>query len=162
MSSSVKGSVRRVVLIGAGTVTGLVMVLGYRTPASNVTPFGSGSQSSGVTASAPGSGKSGSNPGQSNSSAPSTQTVTGSTVNTQFGPVQVRVTAASGRITDVQALSLPNSDPRSAQISSYAGPQLQKQALSIQSANLDGVAGASYTSQGYRQSLQSALSQLGV
>jgi hypothetical protein len=162
-SAAPGGSVRRVVLLVAGTVTGLVMILGYRTPASNVTSLGSASQSGGVTHSSSGNGG-GSGGGGSNgtSSAPSTRTVTGSTVNTQFGPVQVSVTARGNTITDVQALALPSGDSRSAQISRYAGPQLRQQALAAQSAGIDGVAGASYTSQGYRESLQSALSQLGA
>ncbi len=157
------GSVRRLVLLVAGTVTGLVLILSYRTPASNVTSFGSASQSSGVTHSSSGNGG-GSGGGGSNSSnaAPSTRTVTGSMVNTQFGPVQVKVTTRGNTITDVQALVLPSGDSHSAQISQYAAPRLRQQALSVQSAGIDGIAGASYTSQGYRQSLQSALSQLGA
>jgi len=82
-------------------------------------------------------------------------------VNTQFGPVQVRVTVQSGHITDVQATALP-SGGYSSQINNYAAPQLRQQALAAQSANINGVAGASFTSQGYRQSLQSALTQLGM
>jgi hypothetical protein len=161
VSSSVRGPLRRAVLLVAGTVTGLVLVLGYRTPDTGSVGFGSASQSAGTTASASGTGKGGPN-ANSGSTASSTETVTGQVVNTQFGPVQVRVVATSGRISDVQAVALPNGDPRSSQISGYAGPQLRQQALATQSANLDGVAGASYTSQGYRESLQSALNQLGA
>jgi uncharacterized protein with FMN-binding domain len=87
--------------------------------------------------------------------------VTGTLVNTQFGPVQVRVTMQSRRITDVQATALP-SGGYSSQVSNYAAPQLRQQALAAQSANIHGVAGASFTSQAYRQSLQSALTQLGM
>ena len=72
------------------------------------------------------------------------------------------MTADKASLTDVQAVALPSGDPTSARISDYAGPQLRQQALSAQSADLDGVAGASYTSEGFRQSLQSALNQLGV
>jgi uncharacterized protein with FMN-binding domain len=146
-------------LLVAGTLTGLVLVLSYRTPSDNVTAIGSTSQAPGVTTSASGGGNGGS---RSTPAAPANQSVTGTTVNTQFGPVQVSVTASAGDITDVQALALPSGDPRSAQISDYAGPQLRQQALAAQSANIDGVAGASYTSDGYRQSLQSALDQLGI
>lgn len=89
-------------------------------------------------------------------------TATGQVINTQYGPVQVRVTAQAGQIKDVVAVALPGGDSRSAQISNYAGPQLRQQALAAQSAHIDGVAGASYTSAGYEQSLQSALNQLGV
>jgi uncharacterized protein with FMN-binding domain len=156
-------SVRRLVLLVAGTATGLVLILGYRTPAPNPMPLSAASQSGGTTHSSSGNGG-GSGGGGSNasSSAPSTRTVTGSVASTQFGPVQVSVTARGNTITDVQALALPSADSHSAQISQYAGPRLRQQALDVQSAGIDGVAGASYTSQGYRQSLQSALSQLGV
>lgn len=134
------------------------MVLSYRTPPATILTSGATSQSNGTTH---GSTNTGNN--HSAASTPSaSKTVTGSLVNTQFGPVQVQVTAQSGKITDVQAVALPNADGHSASISQYAGPQLSQQALAAQSANIDGVAGASYTSQGYRQSLQSALTQLGM
>lgn len=162
-SASVPGrSVRRLVLLVGGTATGLVLILGYRTPVSNVTQFGSASQSGGVTQSSGNGGGSGGGGSNASSSAPSTRAVTGSVVSTQFGPVQVRVIARGSTLTDVQAVALPSADSRSAQISQYAAPRLRQQALAAQSAGIDGVAGASYTSQGYRESLQSALSQLGA
>ena len=70
--------------------------------------------------------------------------------------MQVRVTLVGSRITDVTALSLPQGG-HSGDISSYAGPQLRREALSAQSAGIDTVSGASYTSAGYARSLQSAL-----
>ena len=90
---------------------------------------------------------------------PTTTTYTGQTEDTPYGPVQVEIWVSGGRITDVQALQLPNDTPRSQEISSYAGPQLRQEALQAQSANIDTVCGATYTSDGYRQSLQSALDQ---
>lgn len=90
---------------------------------------------------------------------PTTTTYTGQTADTPYGPVQVEIWVSGGRITDVQALQLPNDTPRSQEISSYAGPQLRQEALQAQSANIDTVSGATYTSDGYRQSLQSALDQ---
>ncbi|MBV9039559.1 MAG: FMN-binding protein [Acidimicrobiia bacterium] len=63
-------------------------------------------------------------------------------------------------MTDVQALQLPSDYARSQQISDYAGPKLRQEALDAQSANIDTVSGATYTSDGYRQSLQSALDQV--
>ena len=158
-SSALGGSVKRWLFVLAGTVSGLIMVLSYRTPPATILASGGvASQSSGTTHSSTNTGNN-----HAAASTPSaSKTVTGSLVNTQFGPVQVQVTAASGKITDVQAVALPNADGHSASISQYAGPQLSQQALAAQSANIDGVAGASYTSQGYRQSLQSALTQLGM
>jgi uncharacterized protein with FMN-binding domain len=78
-------------------------------------------------------------------------------VDTQYGPVQVRVTLQGGRIVDVAALQLPNDRSRSVEISNYAAPQLRDEVLRAQSAKIDVVSGATYTSQGYIQSLQAAL-----
>ncbi|HOY82862.1 MAG TPA: FMN-binding protein [Rhodoglobus sp.] len=88
-------------------------------------------------------------------------TYAGSTVNTRFGPVQVQVTISGGAITDVTALQLTNTDGRSVQISNYASPILAQEVLSSQSAHVSNVGGATYTSQAYLQSLQSALDQAG-
>jgi uncharacterized protein with FMN-binding domain len=88
--------------------------------------------------------------------APVRRRVTGSAFNVGYGVVQVRVTFVGRRMVDVTALSLPQGG-RSSDISSYAGPQLRKEALAAQSANIDAVSGASYTSAGYAKSLQSAL-----
>ena len=88
-------------------------------------------------------------------------TYAGSTVNTRFGPVQVQVTISGGAITDVTALQLTNTDGRSVQISNYASPILAQEVLSSQSAQVSNVGGATYTSQAYLQSLQSALDQAG-
>ncbi len=86
-------------------------------------------------------------------------TLVGQPVSFEFGTVQVQVTIAGGRITDVTALQLPAGDPRSSQISQYAEPYLRESALQAQSAAVDIVSGATYTSQAYAQSLQSALDQ---
>ncbi|MFB7570917.1 FMN-binding protein [Streptomyces sp. NPDC056165] len=140
---------RRVVLASAATVSGLVMLLSLKphTPpqiAADPAPApSSGSSTSG------GSGAAGRSTG--------TRTVTGETVQTRWGPVQVRVTLAGGRITDVTALAQPSGNPRDREISGYAIPQLRREALAAQSASIDTVSGATYTSDGYRRSLQSAL-----
>ena len=84
---------------------------------------------------------------------------TGSAVQTPFGTVQVQVTMQNGTITDVQALQLPTGRGHTQQISSYAGPQLRSEVLQAQSAQVDTISGATYTSEGYIQSLQSALDQ---
>ena len=77
-------------------------------------------------------------------------------------PVQVTATVKGSTITDVTAIASPNGDGQSARISAYAIPQLQQQAVAAQSASISGVSGASYTSQGFEQSLQSALAQAGL
>ena len=89
------------------------------------------------------------------------RTATGNAVDTQYGPAQVRVTVKGGKITDIEAVELQSNDPRSQQISSSAEPILKQEALAKQSADIDAVSGASFTSASYTQSLQSALDKLG-
>ncbi len=84
---------------------------------------------------------------------------TGQDVYTQFGDVQVKVIISGGKITDVQPLQLPYDRPRSAEISQYAGPQLHDEVLQAQSAQIDSLSGATYTSYAYAQSVQAALDQ---
>jgi uncharacterized protein with FMN-binding domain len=80
-------------------------------------------------------------------------------VDTQYGPVQVQITLVGNRIANVNAIQLPSDRSRSIEISQYAAPILRQEALTAQSAQIDVVSGASYTSQGYADSLQSALDQ---
>lgn len=89
------------------------------------------------------------------------KTVDGPVVSTRFGQIQVEVVIAGGKLKDVVALQLPTGR-RSGQISDYAGPILQQEALQAQSAKIDLVSGATYTSDAYAQSLQAALDQAGV
>jgi uncharacterized protein with FMN-binding domain len=89
------------------------------------------------------------------------KTVDGPVVSTRYGDIQVEVVVASGKVTDVVALQLPTGR-RSGQISSYAEPILHQEALSAQSASINLVSGATYTSDAYTQSLQSALNQAGL
>jgi uncharacterized protein with FMN-binding domain len=84
---------------------------------------------------------------------------TGQDFPNQFGDTQVKVTIAGGRITDVQAVQLPFDRPRSAEISQYASPRLHDEVLQAQSAQIDSLSGATYTSDAYAQSVQSALDQ---
>lgn len=93
----------------------------------------------------------------SNSGTYKNGTYTGSSVSTRFGTVKVAITVSGGEITNVDFLSLPSEDMRSSMISSQASPLLESQTLSAQSANIDGVSGATYTSQGYVESLQAAI-----
>lgn len=88
-------------------------------------------------------------------------TVAGPVVSTRWGPVQVEVVVADGRLKDVVALQLPTGR-RSGDISDYSEPILREEALQAQSANIDIVSGATYTSDAYAQSLQAALDQAGV
>ncbi|MBQ0983107.1 FMN-binding protein [Streptomyces sp. F63] len=99
---------------------------------------------------------------ETTTAAPATRTVTGGTVRTEHGPVQVRITLTGSRITAATALQSPAGDPRSEQISATAIPRLNQETLAAQSADIDTVSGATYTSDGYRQSLQSALDRAGL
>jgi uncharacterized protein with FMN-binding domain len=85
----------------------------------------------------------------------------GSAVQTRYGVVQVQVAISGGKISNVSFLQLTADDPRSADINSQAGPLLLQETLSAQSANVNSISGATYTSEGYLESLQSALDQAG-
>ena len=158
---------RRALLVTVATVAGVAYVLSYR-----VTPHPSG------LASASGGGEAGSRPLASPSpvatpaagssagptptpapAAAASGTFTGPDVPNRFGDVQVRVVVSNGHITDVRSVQLPEDRAQSAYISSVAGPMLRTEALQAQSARIDIISGATYTSISYAQSLESALKQ---
>jgi uncharacterized protein with FMN-binding domain len=89
-------------------------------------------------------------------------TFVGRVANTRFGPVQVQITVSNGKITSAKALQTPQNDFRSAEISRQAIPYLIEETLAANSANIQGVGGASYTSQGWYDSLVSALAKAGM
>jgi uncharacterized protein with FMN-binding domain len=78
-------------------------------------------------------------------------------VDTQWGPVQVQLTVKGGTITKVSVLQYPNGNPRDQEINAYALPILIRETQQQQTANIDMVSGATFTSDGYIRSLQSAL-----
>jgi uncharacterized protein with FMN-binding domain len=89
-----------------------------------------------------------------------TGSFTGSVANTRYGPVQVKITVENGKIVDAQAVQAPSgSNDRYTQ---KAVPVLRQQTIAIQSANVQGVSGASFTSYGWYQSLASAISKAGL
>ncbi|MFD7477428.1 FMN-binding protein [Streptomyces sp. NPDC059837] len=152
---------RRVMLAAATTVTGFVLLLSLKphTPPTVAQASSSAGQSPSRSQASPAPSGTPS-PGSTKSAG--TKTVTGDTVQTRWGPVQVRITLKNGKITDVTAVSYPSDNPRDQEINSYALPQLRREALAAQSASIDSVSGASYTSDGYKQSLQSALDSAGL
>ncbi|TQM64569.1 FMN-binding protein [Humibacillus xanthopallidus] len=89
--------------------------------------------------------------------APTSGTVLGGAADTPFGTVQVKVSYTGTKITNVRAVQLTDSSQHSVSISAYAAPILRQEALAAQSAQIDVVSGATYTSEGYIQSLQSAI-----
>ena len=162
---------RRVILAIVGTVAGLIVLLSFKThsPSAAATPpaaiSGTSSQASTPAATPSGSSKSSSTPTASSSSssaAPTVTTVTGSAADTMYGPVQVQITVKNGKVTAAQAVQYPQESPRDQEINSYAIPVLNQEAVSAGSAQIDGVSGATYTSGGYVNSLQSALDKAGI
>ncbi|MEU0782497.1 FMN-binding protein [Streptomyces sp. NPDC006173] len=152
---------RRVTLAAATTVTGVVLLLSLKphTPPVPARASSSASQPS----STPSAGSSGDSSGSSGGTKTAgTSTVTGDTVQTRWGPVKVRITVRNGTITEVTAVTYPSENPRDQEINSYALPQLRREALAAQNAEIDSVSGATYTSDGYKQSLQSALDSAGL
>lgn len=89
-----------------------------------------------------------------------TGTFTGPVLQTPYGPVQVAVAEQSGRIADVKALQLPTEHPQSLYISERVAPLLREEVLQAQSAQINIVSGATFTSEGYAESLQQALSHI--
>jgi uncharacterized protein with FMN-binding domain len=93
---------------------------------------------------------------------PAAHTFIGDNVPNQYGDVQVQITVQGHVLVDVQALQLPSSHQRSQEISGAAAPILRQEALQAQSAQIDLLSGATFTSESYAQSLQSALDRSGI
>ncbi|MFI5964280.1 FMN-binding protein [Streptomyces asoensis] len=103
---------------------------------------------------------SGSGSGNAGSGAAQAKTVTGAVAQTQYGPVQVRITVAGKKITKAEAVQAPKGGT-SDQKTALSIPKLNQEAVAAGSADIDSVSGATYTSEGYKKSLQSALDQAG-
>ncbi len=161
---------RRIVAWFISTVAVVVLLFSYRTstmgPAAGGTsqiagPTGAAGgdagavETPGTTAGTDATAGTGTGTGATGRSA--SGTFKGSAVSTRYGPVQVQIEVAGGRIVDVAVLQVPNTDRRDQEINGYAVPILRQAALDAQSADIDTVSGATYTSEGYRRSLQSAL-----
>ena len=166
---------RRALLTLGGTAAGLAALLSFKThslaaadPATS-TPSASTATAqpmaggTGSGSASPAASKKASAPASKTSagSRASARTVTGTVANTQYGPMQVQVTLASTKITKVTVLQRTNDGAESDEIDNNAIPKLTSETLAAQSARIDAVSGASYTSSGYVKSLQSALDQAG-
>jgi uncharacterized protein with FMN-binding domain len=158
---------RRVAAVIAITVIGMWLVLSFKSsPASRVT---SASSAAAPTTSVPASPADtggqppagppppGPAPTTTRPSATGTRTVTGDVVPNRYGDVQVAVVLNGSQIVDVKPLQMPFDRARSQDISTQAAPLLHDEVLQAQSAQIDTIGGATYTSDGYAQSLQSAL-----
>jgi uncharacterized protein with FMN-binding domain len=144
---------KRIIYWLLSTVTVVVLLFGYRTSLAGPLA-GPGTTVASSPPSTAGSG--------STTAGTSSRTVTGSVVQTQWGPVQVQVKVDAGRLADVSVLQYPNGNPRDQQINAYALPILVQESLDAQSADIDMVSGATVTSDGYLQSLQGALDEAGL
>ncbi|MCW2751121.1 MAG: hypothetical protein JWR83_2231 [Aeromicrobium sp.] len=159
---------KRIVTWLLSTLTVLVLLFGYHTSTSKsfdgnsviATPVrGSASP---APSSAPTTSPSASpspSPSSGSTKASSPSTVTGPSVDTQWGPVQVAITVAAGKITAVSVPVYPSGNGRDAQINSYALPILIDETIKAQTAGIDMVSGATVSSRGYLQSLQGAIDQ---
>ena len=162
---------RRIVLWVMSTLTMLVLLFSYHTSQGagsstvssaiqqlNQTPSSSTSGSS-TSGSSGSSGSSTSGGSGSSGSTSSSKAYTGDSVMTQYGPVQVKITVSGGKITTSEVLQVPWSDGHDQMINSRAVPILNQEAVDAQSSSIDMVSGATFTSQGYIGSLQSAIDQ---
>lgn len=154
---------RRVALAVVSTVAGVVVLLSFKTSSPAGTPPAAIGTPSAGNLGTSGPAETSAAPRAKRSSVRATSTtVTGTAANTQFGPVQVQLTVRNGKIIKVVAVEYPTGSPQDMEINSFAIPQLNQEALAAQNASISMVSGASYTSQGYLSSLQSALDKAGL
>ncbi|GAB1330659.1 FMN-binding protein [Streptomyces sennicomposti] len=145
--------VRRAVLAGAATVSGIVLLLSLKPAAGPAAASAAGSAPR-----APSAGQE--SPQGGNGALPGgTTTLTGDAAPTQYGDVQVRLTVSGGKVVKAEAVRAPEGG-LSGQKTAMAVPRLNQEAVAAGSADIDAVSGATYTSGGYRKSLQSALDRM--
>jgi uncharacterized protein with FMN-binding domain len=157
---------KRITLWLLSTLSVVVLLFGY--DASNTTTTASppaivsgagGSTGTSSSSSSSSSGSAGSGTTGGGSSSSGSAGVTGAVASTQWGPVQVQLTVSGGKITQVDVVQYPSGNPKDQEINNYALPILVQETTDQQSAHIDMVSGATVTSTGYIQSLQSALDQ---
>lgn len=172
--------IRRIAYAVLATVSGLVLLFSYRTSTGAEIP--TTDAVAGSSSTAPGSPEAGTSDtgtstpqsGSTSSTTPSDTptdstasgasdlqdgTYTGDAAATRYGPVQVRISVSGGQIASVDVVDYPTDSPRDRQINQQAVPMLVGETTSAQSAEIDLISGATYTSRGYTQSLQSAIDQ---
>ena len=145
-------------LILTGTIAGTVGVLTYAPSSQAIAPTLTKSAATVSSSASKSTATSTSAATSATAKKVLTRTVKGSVVQTQFGPVQVQVTLNGNKITTIKALQTPQGG-RSSWINKQAVPYLVQQTLTAQSAAIQGVGGATYTTEGWITSLQSALSK---
>jgi len=172
---------RRAIITIGSTAAGLAALLAFKShpiaeasaTAGTTTPsptLASGPSSTGGSGQADGHGSAGgaghtkspsasASASASSAASETTRTVTGTVADTSYGPMQVQIVLTGQRITKVNVLQQTDSGQESSQIDSFSIPKLTSETLTVQSARIDTVSGATATSQGYIQSLQSAIDQ---
>ena len=151
---------KRIVLGLLSTISVMTLLFGYHTSTSGAM---SSTQVAPVTGSAqPTSAGTTQGNGAAGQALAGKRTVTGPTVNTRWGPVQVQLSVASGSITDVSVLQYPTGNSTDERINGYALPILVQDTLTAQGSGVHMVSGATVTSTGYLASLQGALDQAGL
>lgn len=177
---------RRIVIAVMGTLSGLVLLFSYHTSTNSTSSIALGSPTPVGTPEATTPSSTTTSTAAPSTAAPSTAapttaapttaapttaaptttapatvsgTFTGDAVSTRWGDVQVAITVTDGKITQAEAVEYPQNNGRDQEINSYALPVLAQEVTQAQSAQIDAVSGATVTSDGYIQSLQSALDQ---
>ena len=160
---------KRITLWLLSTLSVVVLLFGYDASSTTTTAgtppaivSGAGGSTGTSTSSSSGSAGSGTTSGSasgSGSGSTGSTNVTGAVASTQWGPVQVELTVSGGKITQVDVVQYPSGNPKDQEINDYALPILVQETTDQQSADIDMVSGATVTSVGYIQSLQSALDQ---
>lgn len=154
---------RRITLWIMSTLSAVVVLFSYHTSTGETTVEASSSVSSAAPDTASGALRASTTavtPSTVAASDPTTtQTYTGSAASTRYGAVQVEITVSGGKITDATAVDYPDSNGKDQQINARAVPTLESETVTAQSADIHMVSGATYTSDGYVQSLQSAIDQ---
>mgnify|MGYP001403042968 FL=1 len=167
---------RKIVVGVMSTISGLVLLFSYHTSTNSEaatttsTDTGSGTEPQATAGTTPNAGEATTTPTASATTSPSSGsetssgsgssgTYTGDAVQTRWGTVQVQITVKDGKITSAAAVEYPSENPKDQQINAYAIPQLNAEVVDAQSASIDAVSGATVTSDGYIESLQSAIDQ---
>jgi len=151
---------KRVIAAAALTIAGLAAVLGFKTR--EAPPTASGNTTSTTAPPTTTTRGTSSTTTQGTSTTPAVAQVEGPTIQTRYGPVQVAAVVSGGELVEVIARQLPGGDRNSEAISAFAEPRLREMALAAQSAHIDVVSGATFTSLAYAESLQAALDAAGI
>ena len=154
---------KRIVIALLSTISGLVLLFSYPTSTNkSLTADAAPAAGTGTTTGAAATGAGAAAAPTAAAPAASTAksgTFTGATAQTRWGPVQVQIVVANGKITSGDAVRYPSGNGNDAQINAYAIPQLNAEAVAASSAKIDMISGATVTSGGYLQSLQNAIDQ---